>query len=106
MTFAAFWPLYLADHRHPLNRRLHFLGTACYLVLLGLLVGTGRFAWLGAVPVVAYAFAWSGHFLVEHNRPATFQHPWLSLLGDHKMVWLALTGRLAGEYERLGISSL
>ena len=53
--------------------------------------------------MVAYGFAWSGHFLVEHNRPATFRHPWLSLLGDHKMAWLALNGRLIAEYKRFGI---
>lgn len=103
MTFETFWPTYLADHRHPLNRRLHFFGTACYLGVLGFLLATGHFRWLWVVPVVAYGFAWTGHFLVEHNRPATFQHPWLSLRGDHRMAWFALTGRLGAEYARLGI---
>jgi hypothetical protein len=31
--------------------------------------------------VVAYGFAWLGHFAVEHNRPATFIYPAFSLLG-------------------------
>lgn len=103
MTFEKFWPVYLAEHRNPLNRRLHFIGTGAYLALLvGLLVG-GLIRWIWIVPLVAYGFAWSGHFLVEHNRPATFLHPWLSLMGDHKMAWFALRGRLMAEYERLGI---
>ena len=55
------------------------------------------------VPVLAYGFAWSGHFLIEKNRPATFRHPWLSLLGDHKMAALMLLGRMDAEMERLKI---
>lgn len=103
MTFETFWPIYLAEHRHPLNRRLHFIGTGSYLGLLVFLMGMGQIRWLWLVPVVAYGFAWTGHFLVEHNRPATFQHPWLSIRGDHRMVWYALTGRLMREYGRVGI---
>ena len=41
---------------------------------------TGRLGWLAAGTVAAHGFAWVGHFFVEynfveHNRPATFQHP-------------------------------
>ena len=32
--------------------------------------------------VVAYGYAWTGHFFVAHNRPATFQYLRPSLLGD------------------------
>lgn len=103
MSFQEFWPRYLKEHRHRTNRHLHLAGTCCYLVLLLSFLGTGHFARLWAVPVVAYGFAWTGHFLIEKNRPATFQHPWLSLIGDHKMAWLMVTGRIDGEYQRLGI---
>ncbi len=103
MTFAEFWPHYLAEHRHRLNRRLHLAGTLGYLGLLAFLLATARFAWLPLVPVLAYGFAWAGHFLVERNRPATFRHPWPSLLGDHRIAWGMLRGRLDAEYERLGI---
>ena len=103
MPFQAFWPIYLAEHRNPLNRRLHFLGTGSSLGLAVGLLLMGLPRWIWVAPVVAYGFAWAGHFLVEHNRPATFRHPWLSLMGDHKMAWYALRGRLEQEYERLGI---
>jgi hypothetical protein len=103
MTFDRFWPAYLAEHRSRANRRLHFVGTAGYLLLLAFLLATHRTPWLWAVPVLAYGCAWTGHFFIEKNRPATFKHPWLSLAGDHKMAWLALMGRLDSEFERLQI---
>lgn len=106
LTFARFWPAYLAEHRHRANRALHLAGTAFYLALLAFLLATGRYAWLWAVPVAAYGFAWTGHFGIEKNRPATFRHPWLSLLGDHRMAWYMVTGRLGAEFERLRIPTL
>ncbi len=103
MTFGRFWPIYVAEHRSRLNRRLHLAGTILYLAVLALLLSTHRMAWLWAVPVIAYGFAWAGHFLIEKNRPATFKHPLLSLVGDHKMAALMLVGRMDGEMDRLKI---
>lgn len=37
------------------------------------------------VPVVAYTFAWVGHFVYEQNKPATFIYPFFSLMGDFRM---------------------
>ncbi|MFD1468992.1 Mpo1-like protein [Hymenobacter caeli] len=39
----------------------------------------GRFAPPGP------AGARRGHFFMGRNRPATLQHPWLSLLGDFQL---------------------
>lgn len=105
MTFDRFWPAYVAEHRSRLNRRVHLAGTLGYLSLLAVLGATHHWAWAWAVPVVAYGSAWSGHFLIEKNRPATFRHPWLSLVGDHKMAALMLAGRMDAELARLGIAS-
>ena len=103
MTFDRFWPAYVAEHRSRLNRRVHLAGTLGYLALLLSLAVTGRWAWMWTVPVLAYGFAWTGHFLIEKNRPATFKHPGLSLIGDHKMAALMLAGRMDEEMARLKI---
>jgi hypothetical protein len=44
--------------------------------------------------VAGYGFAWFGHFVFEKNRPMTFIYPYYSLLGDFKMFWDILTGKL------------
>lgn len=54
-----------------------------------------------SAPVAGYGPAWLSHLLVERNRPATFSHPLLSLLGDLRMFTLACRGRLSAEVERL-----
>jgi hypothetical protein len=92
-TFTEFYPRYLRDHSKRGTRIMHFIGTTLFLVLVGLAIFRGQ-PWLllGGV-VAAYGFAWVGHFFVEHNRPATFQHPWLSLLGDFRLYFDLLRGR-------------
>jgi len=41
-----------------------------------------------------YSFAWVGHFFFEKNRPATFQHPLYSFMGDWVMFADILRGRM------------
>jgi hypothetical protein len=92
-TFGDFYPFYLSEHANRTSRRLHFAGTSTAAVLIAAALGTGRW-WLLAVAAVAgYAFAWIGHFFFEHNRPATFRHPWYSLMGDWRLWWEILTGK-------------
>ena len=35
-----------------------------------------------------------GHFFFEHNRPATFKYPGFSFVGDWRMWWDILTGKI------------
>lgn len=93
-TFREFYPFYLSEHGHPVSRRLHFVGTTLVLVLVVAAIATQTW-WLLAVALVqAYGFAWIGHFFFEHNRPATFKYPLYSLVGDWRMWWDTLTGKL------------
>ncbi|AXQ31203.1 DUF962 domain-containing protein [Solimonas sp. K1W22B-7] len=89
-----FYPYYLQEHSDRTCRRLHFVGTSLGLGLVIYALATQTW-WLIAVAFIqGYAFAWVGHFFFEHNKPATFQYPWKSYLGDWKMWWEMLTGKI------------
>jgi hypothetical protein len=81
-SFREFYPAYLAEHSKPATRRLHFAGMLVALVFLAVTVWSGEWRWLVAAPVFGYGLAWTGHLVFERNRPATFRHPFYSLLGD------------------------
>lgn len=102
-SFAAFWPYYLAQHRKPSTRFWHFAGLAVAALLLTLALATEYWIWALAAPLAGYALSWSGHWIAEANRPATFMHPLWSLRGDFRMAALALRGRLEDELARHGI---
>ena len=94
-TFRDFYPYYLAEHANRVSRRLHFIGTTLSLVCLALAIVTRNGWWILAAFVQAYALAWVGHFFFEHNRPATFRHPLWSFIGDWRMWWEVLRGRVS-----------
>ncbi|SDA91434.1 hypothetical protein SAMN03159443_04569 [Pseudomonas sp. NFACC15-1] len=94
-SFAEFYPHYLSEHSNSTCRRLHFIGTSLVILVLALALVMGNgWLWL-ALPVAGYGFAWVGHFFFEKNRPATFQHPLYSLLGDFVMYRDMLLGKVA-----------
>ncbi len=92
--FAGFYPFYLSEHRNRTSRRLHFVGTSLALCLLLVALLTQWWWWLAVALVQGYAWAWVGHFFFEHNRPATFQYPRYSFIGDWRMWWEMLTGKI------------
>jgi hypothetical protein len=103
-SFEEFWQHYLRHHAQGGTRMLHAIGTAlgALALLIGLvmvnpmivLVGTG----------IGYLFAWTGHFFVEHNRPAMVSHPTWSFQCDIRMFRLLVTGQLEPELKRAGIT--
>lgn len=103
LTFAEFWPYYLAQHSRPATRGVHLLATLAWLGLLVAGIVTRIWWLLVLIPVVAYGLAWFSHFFFERNRPATFKYPLFSLLADHKMAFYLLTGRLRRELARLNL---
>lgn len=99
-SFAEFWPFYLREHGAPGTRALHYVGTSLALLLLAGFVTVGDWRLLVAGPIAGYGFAWLAHAFVERNRPATFTHPFWSLMGDFYMLYCWATGRLGVELER------
>lgn len=93
-SFQEFYPFYLEEHSNAVCRRLHYVGSLLVLLLLAYVLFSQNWWWLLGIPVVGYGFAWIGHFVFEKNRPATFQYPLYSLLGDWVMLKDALTGRI------------
>lgn len=94
-SFSDFYPYYLEEHANRTCRRLHFIGTSLVILTALYAVFSGNWSALWALPILGYGFAWVGHFYFEHNKPATFQHPFYSLAGDFVMYKDILTGKIA-----------
>jgi hypothetical protein len=99
-SFTEFWPYYLAEHSKPGTRLLHLIGTSIALgaVVVFILIGKWWLFPLALIP--GYGAAWIGHFFIEKNKPATFQYPLWSFMGDYKMIFMMLTGRMGDEAVR------
>jgi hypothetical protein len=93
-SFDEFYPFYLTEHSRSGTRRLHFTGTLLVLLTLAYTAATRQWGFLALVPLCGYGLAWVGHFAVERNRPATFQHPLYSLAGDFRMFADMIRGRV------------
>lgn len=99
-AYSEFWFFYLQEHSNATNRTLHFIGTTLVLILASLALTTGNYNIFWLCPIAGYAFAWVGHFKIEHNRPATFKYPFWSIISDFKMYFYFLTGKLNSEIEK------
>ncbi len=92
-TFREFYPFYLSEHKHPVSRLLHFIGTSLVFVILISVLIMQEWIWLILIPLVGYGFAWAGHFFFEKNKPATFRYPLYSLGSDFKLFFEILAGK-------------
>ena len=99
--YDAFWLHYLAQHRRPATRLLHYAGTSLGVVCVALAVAARDWRFLIVAPLIGYGCAWFGHFGLEGNKPATFGHPLWSFLSDFRMLGLAATGRLGRQLARV-----
>ena len=93
-TFVDFYPFYLSEHANRVSRWLHFTGTSIALLLLFMAIVSQTWWLVGVALVQGYAFAWIGHFFFEHNKPATFKYPGFSFMGDWRLWWEMITGKI------------
>lgn len=100
-NFEEFWPYYLGEHRQPACRALHYFGTSSGIAWAALTLAAGLHAWFPLAFVFGYGPAWIGHFFIEKNKPASWEHPFWSFRGDFRMLRLAALGRLGNELARL-----
>ncbi len=102
-TYAEFWPYYLREHALAPTRYLHYAGTVLATSALIFALATQTWWALILFPVFGYGFAWVSHAFVERNKPATFDHPFWSLISDYRMTFLAFTGRLRSHLIEAGV---
>ena len=105
ISFSDFWRLYLDAHRNPATRGVHYAATVlgAASTLAGVLLGEVLLPPAGIL--VAVAMAVSSHRFIEHNQPLIRVNPFYGAVSDLRMMFLAMTGRLSGEYARLGLGA-
>jgi hypothetical protein len=94
-NYQQFYQFYLSEHANINCRRLHFVGSTLGLIGLGCALSTGKIRYALMGMVAGYACAWVGHFVFEHNRPATFKQPFYSFISDFRMYSDVLRGRIS-----------
>ena len=99
-SFSEFWPFYLREHSRPGTRLLHLIGTTAGSVLMIYFIASGKWYFFPLSLIPGYACAWIAHFMIEKNKPATFQYPLWSFMGDYKMIAMMITGRIEREMEK------
>lgn len=93
-SFKEFYPFYLSEHSNRTCRRLHFVGSWLGLFCFAWAIWSADWRFVPLAFVCGYLFAWIGHFGFEKNRPATFQYPLYSFMGDWVMWKDMLTGKI------------
>jgi hypothetical protein len=99
-SFEEFWPHYVAEHSDPRTRALHAAGTTTSIVCTLVLIARRKWKLLPLALLPGYGAAWLAHFFIEKNKPATFDHPLWSFMGDYKMIAMMISGTMNAEVER------
>jgi hypothetical protein len=100
-SFDEFWPHYVKEHSQPETRTIHAIGTTVGMACALALIAGRKWKYLPLALIPGYGAAWLSHFLIEKNKPATFEHPLWSFMGDYKMLGLMIEGKMDAEVERV-----
>lgn len=105
-TFDRFWPYYAGEHKDPLTRRMHFIGTSAGLLCLVGASISGEILLVVLAPLLSYGWAWAGHLFVERNTPVTLRQPLFSLMAALKMYCLMWSHAMNDEAARCASMNL
>ena len=93
-SFKEFYPFYLSEHKKKETKILHMIGSLAVIGLLIYCIITNNLKAFYYAPLLGYGFAWTGHYFLEKNKPATFKYPLYSFIGDWVMLKDILTGKI------------
>mgnify|MGYP000872367712 CR=1 FL=1 len=91
--YSTFYLHYLNEHSKKNTRVMHFVGTLLFLLFLLLAISNSSILAFSVGVLIVYGFAWLSHYVVEQNKPATFQYPIWSLLSDFRLCFEILIGK-------------
>lgn len=103
IPFSQFWRMYLAAHRRAGTRAMHYAATAVGIASGLAALHQGNVAYVLGGIALGYCMAVSSHWLIEGNQPLIRVNAFYGAIADLRMCWLALTGGLRREYQRLGL---
>jgi len=97
--FRGFMAYYDSVHLNAVNRLFHGIAFSQAIAAVVLIVLGHPYMGLALAPL-SYAWAWTGHFVFEKNRPATFHSPVRSLV--YGFVWYFFLAVTLGRGVRWG----
>jgi hypothetical protein len=98
-TYEEFWPYYVSQHLHPATRAIHVGATSAALLCGAAGIVSLNPLLIAAAPVMGYGPAWTSHFAIEKNKPASFGHPFWSFRADLRQVRKFFVGRLEADVQ-------
>ena len=93
-SFKDFYPYYLSEHKLKINKILHAIGSLIGLSFLIYILMIEQYKFIPISFLFGYTFAWIGHFFFEKNKPATFEYPLYSFIGDWVMLKDIILGKI------------
>ena len=61
-SFKEFYPYYLSEHKLPITKLLHIIGSLCSLGFLISMIISKKYQYIPFVFIIGYGFAWISHF--------------------------------------------
>jgi hypothetical protein len=88
-SLSEFWPHYLAEHRDPRSRALHFVGTSGFFASVAACLALRPLAF-GSALLAAVVVGWVGSQAVEARRPAFLPAAIILVLWGVACPWVLL----------------